>query len=77
VHYDSEEARRPTVHRLVGDGTLPETHCTDDGVGLVYRGTTLVEAVSEVDGKGAYLVTRGDDGVVHEERLEPRRLTSP
>ena len=51
VHYDSEEARRPTVHRLVADGTLPETHCTDDGVGLVYRGTELVEAVSEVDGK--------------------------
>ena len=50
--------RRPTVHRLVADGTLPETHCTDDGVGLVYRGTELVEAVSEVDGKGAYVVHR-------------------
>ena len=31
VHYDSEEQRRPTIHRLVGDGTLGETHCTDDG----------------------------------------------
>ena len=49
VHYDSEESRRPTVHRLVADGTLPETHCTDDGVGLVYRGTELVEAVSETE----------------------------
>src|SRR6478672_12175106 len=81
VHYDSEAARRPTVHRLVADGTLPETHCTDDGVGLVYRGTELVEAVSEVDDKGAYVVTRdsGDAGEsgVHEERLEPRRLPSP
>ena len=67
------------MHRLVADGTLPETHCTDDGVGLVYRGTELVEAVSEVDDKGAYVVTRtgGDDGGVHEERLEPRRLPSP
>ena len=76
VHYDSEEARRPTVHRLVADGTLPETHCTDDGVGLVYRGTELVEAVSEVDGKAAYLVTRdaASEGGVREERLEPRRL---
>lgn len=85
VHYDSEEARRPTVQRLVGDGTLPETHCTDDGVGLVYRGTELVEAVSEVDGQGAYIVTRdsggnhssdSDDGrgAVREERIEPRLL---
>jgi peptidase E len=79
VHYDSEETRRPTVHRLVGDGTLPETHCTDDGVGLVYRGTELVEAVSEVDGKAAYLVTRdaASEGGVREERLEPRRLAAP
>ena len=73
VHYDSEDRRRPLVHRLVADGTLPTTHCTDDGVGLVYHGTELVEAVSEQDGKGAYVVTR-DGEVAAEERLEPRRL---
>ena len=73
VHYDSEERRRPLVHRLVAEGTLSTTHCTDDGVGLVYHGTELVEAVSEVDGKGAYVVTRDGDRAV-EERLEPRRL---
>jgi peptidase E len=73
VHYDSEARRRPLVHRLVADGTLPTTHCTDDGVGLVYRGTELVEAVSEVDGKGAYVVTRDGD-TAREERIEPRRL---
>ena len=76
VHYDSEAKRRPTVHRLVGDGTLGETHCTDDGVGLVYRGTELVEAVTEVEGKGAYVVTLEGDAV-REERLEPRLLPSP
>src|SRR6476660_2435213 len=73
VHYDSEERRRPLVHQLVADGTLSTTHCTDDGVGLVYHGTELVEAVSETDGKGAYVVTREGDRAV-EERLEPRRL---
>jgi peptidase E len=73
VHYDSEERRRPLVHRLVADGTLPTTHCTDDGVGIVYHGTELVEAVTEEDGKGAYLVSRvGDEAV--EKRIEPRRL---
>lgn len=73
VHYDSEERRRPLVHRLVGDGTLTTTHCTDDGVGLVYRGTELVEAVTEVRGKGAYIVSREGDAAV-EERVEPRAL---
>lgn len=76
VHYDSEARRRPLVHELVADGTLPETHCTDDGVGLVYHGTELVEAVSERDGKGAYVVTREGERAV-EERIEPRRLTNP
>ena len=73
VHYDSEAERRPLVHRLVADGTLPETHCTDDGVGLVYRGTELVEAVTDVRGKGAYVVRRSGDTAT-EERLEPRHL---
>lgn len=75
VHYDSEERRRPLVHRLVADGTLGETHCTDDGVGLVYHGTLLMEAVAEARGKGAYIVTRSQTAEgAHEERLEPRYL---
>ncbi|CAL9352686.1 hypothetical protein SUDANB96_00502 [Streptomyces sp. enrichment culture] len=73
VHYDSDEGRRPLIHRLVADGTFPEAHCTDDGVGLVYRGTRLVEAVTEIPGKGAYLVRREGARTV-EERLEPRLL---
>ena len=61
------------MHELVAAGTLPTTHCTDDGVGIVYRGTEMVEAVSEVDGKGAYVVTRDGDKAL-EERLDVRRL---
>lgn len=76
VHYDTDQGRRPLVHRLVADGTLPVTHCTDDGVGLVYRGTELVEAVAETTGKAAYVVSREGDSAV-EERLEPRRLPRP
>lgn len=77
VHYDSEEARRPTIHRLVAEGTLGTTHCTDDGVGLVYHSAQLVEAVTEVDGKGAYIVERTGGGAVTETRLDPRRLPTP
>ena len=79
VHYDSEERRRPLVHELVADGTLGLTHCTDDGVGLVYRGTELVEAVTESPGKGAYVVRRSESAPagVLEERIEPRILAVP
>src|SRR3954451_2529398 len=74
VHYDSEPQRRPLYQRLVADGTLPAGHATDDGVGLVYRSTDLVEAVWDRDGAAAYRVERGPDGTVVEPRLEPRRL---
>ncbi len=73
VHYDSETGRRPLIHRLVADGTLGTTHCTEDGVGMVYRGTELVEAVTEQAGKWAYIVRRDGERVV-EERLETRLL---
>ncbi|WP_200307749.1 peptidase E [Streptomyces adelaidensis] len=76
VHYDSDAGRRPLIHDLVADGTLPETHCTDDGVGLVYHGTRLVEAVTELPGRGAYIVRREGDTAT-EERVEPRLLPDP
>ncbi len=74
VHYDSEEQRRPVLHRLVADQTLPTAYATDDGVGLHYRGTELVEALTELPGKGAYRVERGPEGEAVETRLEPRLL---
>jgi peptidase E len=73
VHYDSEEQRRPTFQRLVGDGTLPAGYATDDGVGVLYRGTEFVEAVREVDDAAAYWVEPADTGVT-ETRLDTRRL---
>jgi peptidase E len=74
VHYDSEPKRRPLYQRLVADGTLPAGHATDDGVGLVYRGTELVEAVADRPGTAAYWVERGADGTALETRIDPRRL---
>lgn len=73
VHYDSEESRRPTMHRLVADGTFPLAYCTDDGVGLHYRGTELVEAVTERPGAYGYVVRR-EDGQAVEEQLPTRVL---
>ena len=78
VHFDSELRRRPLVHKLVANGTLGETHCTDDGVGLVYHGTELTEVVSSVKNKAGFRVTAGAgesvDAIAVEERLESRFL---
>jgi peptidase E len=73
VHYDSEPQRRPLFQKLIADGTLPDGYATDDGVGLVYRGTELVEAVTEVRGKLAFRVYE-EGGVAIEEPIQPRVL---
>lgn len=74
VHYDSEAARRPLVHKLVGDRTLPRTYCSDDGVGLLYRGERFTAAFTETAGKCAYVVERSADGQVIEERIDAELL---
>lgn len=74
VHYDSEAQRRPLYHQLIADEVLPAGFATDDGVGLHYRGTELVEAVSDRPGPKAYRVGRGADGRAVEEVIEPRLL---
>jgi len=74
-HYDSEQQRRPLTHRLVAGATLPTSYCADNGVGLHYRGTELVEAVTERAGQGAYVVRRQPDDTAREDRIDPRPLT--
>ncbi|MBB5161841.1 peptidase E [Mycobacterium sp. AZCC_0083] len=69
VHYDSEEERRPLLQRLVGDGTLPSAYATDDGAGVLYRGTEFVEAVAENGGAGAYFVESGVETALDVRRL--------
>ncbi len=74
VHYDSEEQRRPLYHQLVSEGVLPAGYATDDGVGLHYRGTEMVAALTDINGKAAYWVERDADGTAIERRIEPRTL---
>jgi peptidase E len=67
VHYDSEEQRRPLLHRLVADGVLPSSYATDDGVGILYEGTEPVAVLADRDadpttGPAAYRVEAGASG---------------
>jgi peptidase E len=73
VHYDSEVMRRPTFHNLIAGGVIPDGYSTDDGAGLVYRGTDLFEAVTEIRGKSAYWVHKEGSAAV-EETLDTRVL---
>jgi peptidase E len=61
VHYDSEPQRRPLFQQLVADGTLPPGYATDDGAGLLYRGTEMVAAYAENGQAGAYYVEPGSE----------------
>lgn len=74
VHYDSEAQRRPRFQALIADGALPTGYATDDGVGLHYVGTDMVEAVADRPSAAAYHVERGADGSAVETRIEPRLL---
>jgi len=55
-HYDSEPARRPTLHRLVARGTVPEALAADDGVALHFVGDRLARIVSSRPRAKAYRV---------------------
>lgn len=74
VHYDSEEQRRPLFHQWIADGTFPAGYASDDGVGLLYRGTEFVEALTETEGKAAYYVEGGQHGDAVETEIEARLL---
>ena len=59
-HYDGEEVRRPTYQRLVADG-FPAGVAADDGVGVHYVDTELVEVVTGREGAAAYRVEPGSE----------------
>ena len=75
-HHDAEEQRRPTIHRLIGDGTLPDGYATDNGTGLVFEGTSWWTASPRWTGRSTWRITRLPDGTVEETALPTRLLES-
>ena len=74
VHHDGEPARRPVFLDAVARGDIPPGWGVDDGVGLLFRGTRVAEAVTSRPGARAYRV-HVVEGEVVEEAIEPRVLT--
>ncbi|MFV2088093.1 Type 1 glutamine amidotransferase-like domain-containing protein [Micromonospora sp. LOL_021] len=74
VHHDlADQPRRRRYLECVAAGDLPAGYATDDGVGLHYVGTELVEAVSSLPGAGAYRVEPGERHGTVVERSIPTR----
>ena len=59
---------------MIADGTLPSGYATDDGVGLLYRGTEMVEALAEDEECAAYRVERVAENTAKETQLKVRRI---
>ncbi len=70
-HHDAEEQRRPLIHRLIAEGTLPDGYATENGTGLVFFGTELQEAFTEEEGKVAYSLTRAGESRPGEAAPDP------
>jgi peptidase E len=69
VHYDSEAQRRPLLHKLIKEGTLPPlAYATDDRVGIWYEGLEATSVAGDraasADGPAAYRVELVDGEVV-------------
>ncbi|HUQ08048.1 MAG TPA: peptidase E [Kofleriaceae bacterium] len=74
-HYDGDAQRRPTLHRLIADGTFSSAWAADDGAALVFRDGAFVEAVANHASKSGWRIERGADGTALETRVPPRVLT--
>lgn len=73
-HYDSESLRRPRYEETVGSGALPDGYAADDGVGLLFSGRQLDEAVASLPGQHAYRVERRRGSGVEEIQIRARLL---
>lgn len=73
-HFDGEPMRRPTFHRLVEEGVLPDGYAADDGAAVVFHGTEAADVVASRLGARAYRIVRDTAGRVVETVLEARYL---
>ena len=76
VHDDLDDQPRRTVFRdLIAARELPAGYATEDGVGLLYAGTGLVEAVTILPGRHAWHVSPDGNGGYVEQPIVPRLIS--
>jgi hypothetical protein len=77
VHCDGEPARLPVLRDAVRAGRVPPGYAADDGVGLLFRGHQLVEAVSSRQRAQALRVDADGELSVATRRLSARERFGP
>jgi peptidase E len=76
VHDDlDDQPRRAAFRELIANGKLPAGYATEDGVGLLYAGTRLLEAITILPGSRAWHVTPNGNGGYAEQAIVPRLIT--
>jgi len=73
VHYGSDSQRRRTYHEQIAAGGHAGW-AVEDGVGLLFAGRRMVEAVTAREGGRAFRIELQGAGIV-ESVIEPRLLT--
>jgi peptidase E len=69
-HYDAEEVRRPTYHRLIRSGELKPGYACDNNAGIYFQDNEVSRVVATREGSRAYYVSLRNGDIV-EEVLEP------
>jgi peptidase E len=72
-HFESEPARRPAYHRLVGEGALPPGIACDDLAAVHVVDGEVADVLASHEAAGARRVEPGEHGVV-ETPLQPKML---
>jgi dipeptidase E len=77
VHCDGEPARLPIYRDAIATGAIPPGYAADDGVGLLFRGTTLADAVSSRPRAKALRIEPSGETPVAARRLSVRDRFGP
>jgi peptidase E len=72
-HYDGEEQRRPTYHRLIASGVLKPGYACDNNAGIYFEDNEVRRAVRTREGANSYYVSLVRGRVV-EERLDSEMI---
>jgi dipeptidase E len=72
-HYDSEEVRRPTYHRMIGSGELKPGYACDNDAGIFFQDNEVRRVVATRQGAKCYYVSLVNGEVV-ERALEPEMI---
>lgn len=71
-HYDKEETRRPTFHRLIKEGKLAaDGYAADDGAAIHYVNEELHEVLTWREKSSVYHVTL-EEGEIKEQKVETK-----